>query len=358
MRRKRFFRWWLLPLLAVLIFLITLFAGNHNEMVEAWYSRGFYPHLAAVLSAISAVFPFSLDDMLYGLLILALPMLIVLLLFRKIRFKYLGKLVLNVLAGLYILFYLFWGLNYYRLDLNTRLEIDEANPNSDEFVTVMKKLIVKTNESYCSLDDLKRSEVDQLVEESYKHLAPAFNISYPAGTRKDKSITLSRLFAQSGITGYFGPFFNEVHVNKKVLPVEYPPVLAHEKAHQLGVTAESEANFYAWLVCTQSDSQELKYSGNLFILRYFFYQARSLDEYPELVKMISPEVQNDFDRIRKHWAQLRKENYEKVASKINDAYLKTNDVEAGIDDYYGVVKHVMDFAQDSAFQQKWHLNIE
>jgi len=132
-------------------------------------------------------------------------------------------------------------------------------------------------------------------------------------------------------------------------------VLAHEKAHQFGVNGESEANFYAWLVCSQSDSPELNYSGNLFVLRYFFSAAQSLKEYPELVKMLDPKVQNDFNKIRKHWQALRKENYERVASKVNDAYLKSNNVEAGIDDYYGVVKHVMDFALDSVFHEKYQL---
>jgi len=352
MRRKKIFRWWLLPLIAVLIFLLTLFAGNHREMVEACYSRGLYPYLACVLSVISSVFPFSLDDLLYGLLILAIPVLIVLLIMRKLSLKRFGKIVLNVLAAMYILFYVLWGFNYYRSDLNSRLGIKNAAPDSNEFVAVLQELIDKTNKSYCSLDALNRNETDRLVEESYKNLAPVLKLRYPAGIRNDKSITLSKLFAQSGITGYFGPFFNEVHVNKKVLPVEYPAVLAHEKAHQFGITGESEANFYAWLVCSESKSKELNYSGNLFVLRYFFYQARSLETYPDLVKMISPGVQKDFDRIREHWDKLRKENYEKVASKVNDAYLKTNAIETGIDDYYGVVKHVMDFSLDSSFNKQ------
>ncbi|MBT6004138.1 MAG: hypothetical protein HOG79_00345, partial [Prolixibacteraceae bacterium] len=45
----------------------------------------------------------------------------------------------------------------------------------------------------------------------------------------------------------------------------------------------------------------------------------------------------------------------KVASKVNDTYLKTNKIEKGIEDYYGVVKHVMDISQDSVFQRKWDL---
>jgi hypothetical protein len=135
-------------------------------------------------------------------------------------------------------------------------------------------------------------------------------------------------------------------------------VLAHEKAHQFGITGESEANFYAWLVCAYSNNPELQYSGNLFLLRYFFSTAYALKEYPQLVKMLDPKVQADFDKIREHRQSLRKENYEKVASKVNDAYLKTNKVEKGIDDYYGVVKHVMDFSQDTLFQKKWNLNME
>ena len=357
-RKKSKYSWLLLPVLALSCLLSTLPASRNPEWIEKWFAQGFYPVVAGLLSAISSIVPFSLDDLFYIALIALVPILIVLLLLRKITFRYTGKLILNILAATYIAFYLFWGFNYYRTDLNTRLGIEKRPPDKEELLHVIKYLIYKTNTGYCDLSEIDKTKTDSLIEVSYKKLAPALKIKYPAGKRKDKSITFSRLFAQSGISGYYGPFFNEVHVNNEILPVEYPAVLAHEKAHQFGITGESEANFYAWLVCAQSDSPELQYSGNLFILRYFFSTARGLKEYPQLVKMLDPKVQEDFDRIREHWLELQKESYEKVASKVNDVYLKTNKVEKGIDDYYGVVKHVMDFSQDTSFHRKYNLLTE
>jgi 1,2-phenylacetyl-CoA epoxidase catalytic subunit len=172
------------------------------------------------------------------------------------------------------------------------------------------------------------------------------------GKRKDKKITFSNFYSKTGISGYFGPFFNEVHVNKKVTSIEYPYVLAHEKAHQLGVTSEAEANFYAWLACSNSNSQQLKYSANLIILRHFLIQAYSLEEYPEMLASVAKPVKDDINYIRQHWLNLRNEKLDKAASKVNDTYLKTNKIKGGIKDYHGVVKHVMNFSLDSTFQQQ------
>lgn len=357
-KSKMRFKWLVLPLLAVLCFAFTLLFSNHPGWTERFYSNGIYPIVAKSLSPISSLIPFSLDDLFYILLILALPLLIILVVLRKIKPVKAGKILLNTLASLYILFYVLWGFNYYREDLNTRLNLPKEEISSDQFKTILVKLIDETNQSYCKLDSMTRTQADSLVEQSYKNLSDVLGIDYPAGIRKDKSITFSRFFASSGISGYFGPFFNEVHVNKEVLPLEYPVIFAHEKAHQLGVTSEAEANFYAWLVCSQSSSQELRYSAGSFILRYFFSQAVHREDYRELVGMIDPRVVHDFDRIRENWEKFRNDKMEEVASKMNDAYLKTNQVEAGVQDYTGVVQFVLDFELDTAFQQKWNLNIE
>jgi hypothetical protein len=53
---------------------------------------------------------------------------------------------------------------------------------------------------------------------------------------------------------------------------------------------------------------------------------------------------------------MRNEKVDEIASKVNDAYLKSNKIEKGIEDYTGVVKFVMDFSQDTVYQKKWGLN--
>jgi hypothetical protein len=49
---------------------------------------------------------------------------------------------------------------------------------------------------------------------------------------------------------------------------------------------------------------------------------------------------------------MRNERIDKAAGKVNDVYLKTNKIEQGIEDYFGVVQFVMDFETDSAAQKR------
>nr|WP_320023641.1 DUF3810 domain-containing protein [uncultured Draconibacterium sp.] len=349
------YKWLVFPALAAITFIITLLLRQQPEVAEKCYAQGIYPYIASILSTLSCVFPFSLDDVFYTVLILTPAVLFIRILTKRIKWKAAGKFLLNILASVYILFYLLWGFNYFRSPLPERLGIKDREPDTEEFVQFIRQYVAELNQLHCDFDTINKADTDHLIEETYQQLAPVLQFEYPMGKRPDKKITFSSFYAKSGITGYFGPFFNEVHVNKKVLPIEYPFVLAHEKAHQLGVTSEAEANFYSWLVCTHSSSQQIRYSAKLFISFHFFRQARGLEDYKNLVAKISPEVQTDIDRISEYWKKLRNATMDKTASKLNDAYLKHNNIKSGIKDYTGVVDHVMNFSLDSAFQQRYDL---
>lgn len=355
MSAKKKYKWTIIPVVAVIFFLITLLLQQFPDLVESVYTGKIYPGIASVLSTTTSVFPFSLDDLLYIVLLLTPAFFLVRILTKRLKWKSAGKLLLNILATVYILFYLLWGFNYFRLPLSERLGIKDREPNTEEFVQFIHQYTAELNELHCDISAIDKAEIDRLIEESYQQLALVLQFDYPMGKRRDKKITFSGFYSKSGITGYFGPFFNEIHVNKQVLPIEYPFVLAHEKAHQLGVTSEAEANFYSWLVCTNSSSQQIRYSAKLFISFHFFRQARGLEVYKKLVAEISPEVQADINRISEHWNKLRNSTMDKTASRINDAYLKHNNIKSGIKDYTGVVDHVMNFSLDSAFQQRYGL---
>ena len=355
MRKLFSIRWIFLPVLALLTFVLTKLAYRFPSITERWYSQKLYSVIASVISPVSNLFPFSLDDLFYFCLILLLIILFILLILRKIKLVTVGKFILNVIAATYVLFYVLWGFNYFREDLYKRLKINKHKSDSKIFTVQLKKLVESTNKSWCTFENWDKNIVDQEIEKSYKTLAPALKLNYPAGKRKAKSITVSRFFAQAGISGYYGPFFNEVHVNSHILPVEYPFILAHEKAHQFGITNEAEANFYAWLVCTKSKSKQLQYSANLHVLQYFLYQGYQMEEYPEIIAKLDKRVKKDLEIIRKYWISLRNEKVDEAASKVNDFYLKTNKIKEGVKEYSGVVKYVIDYSTDTQFQKKYNL---
>lgn len=354
-RNRKSKKWLIVPFLALATYGITQLAHKYPSFTEQWYSQGVYPFIAKLLSSVSNSFPFSLDDIFYLILIIHLLLVFVLMILKKIPFVRGGKTILNILGATYIFFYVLWGFNYFRQDLYQRLELKQQETNTEFFIQQLKTQIEITNQSWYPFENMDYYEIDGEIEKSYKSLAPPLKLKYPAGKRRAKEITLSNIFAKAGISGYYGPFFNEVHVNSLILPVEYPFVLAHEKAHQFGITNEAEANFYAWLVCTNSNSKQLQYSANLHILRYFLFQGYQLEEYPEIVKNLDKKVKQDLQCISENWKKLRNEKIDKAASKANDIYLKSNKIEKGIQSYRGVLKFILDFSSDTEFQQKHNL---
>lgn len=338
--------------LALLTFVLTELLSRYPRFTELVYSQTFFPIIASILSFFSKWVSFSVDDAFYALLVIFFLIIIALTIFRKIRFRRFVLLVFQTIAICYVLFYWFWGFNYYRSNVNERLEITRAKPDSVQFVKVLETLITETNKSHCSFDSISKPEIAHEVETSYRKLAPFLKLKYPQGVRVAKPITLSSFFAKASIAGYYGPFFSEVHLNDSLLMIEYPQVLAHESAHQLGVTSEAEANFYSWLICAKSNSKHLRYSGNINTLTYFLSQAKRLHSFPDLVHKIDKPVISDIRKIQQHWERMRNEKIDKVAGKVNDVYLKTNKVKRGIEDYFGVVQFVMDFNTDTVAMNK------
>lgn len=345
-----------LPFLAVITFGITYILNRNPDITEYYFSNGLYPYVARLLSALNKPFPFSLSDLFYGLLIVLLPAIFVLLLIRKIRLMQALFLTVNLSALVYILFYWLWGFNYFRQNAWDRLELRHSAHETGEFFRVFSDLGEAAGRSRSSLQTVQTEIVDSLVELSFARHAEFLKLDYPMGNRRPKQITWRSFFSKAGISGYYGPFFGEVHVNPDVHPLELPVILAHEKAHQFGITSEAEAGFFGWLLCYYSPEPFLQYSASLYALRYFINHGYRLDGFAEVISRIDPAVRGDLGAIRDHWISLRDEKIDKAASKANDAYLKTNRIREGIDDYKGIVGLIMGFKTDTALVQKLRLS--
>jgi len=74
-----------------------------------------------------------------------------------------------------------------------------------------------------------------------------------------------------------------------------------------------------------------------------------------IISALDDRVKKDLQAISENWKNLRDEKIDKVASKANDIYLKSNKIEKGIENYHGVLKFVMDYSSDTDFQNKYNL---
>jgi len=163
-----------------------------------------------------------------------------------------------------------------------------------------------------------------------------------------KPMLYSKLFAMSGMSGYFGPFFNEVHVNEKILPMDYPFAVAHEKAHQYGIGSEAEANLIAYIICTSSEDKRIQYSGSLIILLYFLNDAEKFPDYGNYLKKIDRRVIANLIYRYNYYKGVENETLDKVHSAANNAYLRANNVQDGIDNYDRVVELVIRFRKNKS----------
>ncbi len=337
----------LLPfIVALCTYLLVETGARHPETIERIYSKGLYPYLATILSAFSNLVPFSVWDVFWSLVVIIILYVLYLFLSRKLRFWNVLLRSLQFAAILYAFFYLAWGFNYFRQPIEKRLNWTRHIEKVDMFPAVLDTLISNANNSRVEFTKKEYPAIDSLIEQSYKENAAYFGYEYPNGSRKPKTMLFTWFFAKSGVSGYFGPFFNEVHLNGELLPTEYPFVLAHEKAHQFGVSGEAEANFIAWYICNASNDNRLKYSANIQLLQYFLGDPFHHEAIKEYLKRFDKRAMADIMKQRNHWKELRNETIDKAQSAANNAYLKTTKIHEGVMNYNSVVRLTLE----------WYLN--
>jgi hypothetical protein len=323
---------------AILLF-AAVFAACKMPNVSEWYVENIYPLIAVALSFVSALFPFSLFDLFTIIAPIALLTMIVLMIFKKIKWSK-GLYIIAYSALLIIAcFYFLWGFAYFRQGFYERCNIQKSEYNSENFSSFVKKFIDDANSSYIYFDSINKNDINIKIERQYEKMKDALKIKYPNGKRKPKQMLYESLHTKTGVSGYFGPFFNEIHVNSFALDIEYPFTLAHEKAHQFGVASEAECNLFAFIVCATSDDAQLRYSAYISTIVYVLnnYYKTSPDDYKNLLETVDGRIIEDIKSMSKHWTEARSQTLSKVHQTVYDTYLKTNNINSGIKNYSEVV---------------------
>jgi len=99
---------------------------GYSSFIEKYYVNGIYPVIAKILRKLFGWIPFSIGDILYGILILLLFRFIWTLIRNpgKNR-KYQVFQFLASISVFYFFFYMFWGLNYSREPLSKSLQLEK-----------------------------------------------------------------------------------------------------------------------------------------------------------------------------------------------------------------------------------------
>lgn len=345
-------RKYILPLFLLIQILVLQIMPFFPEFVERFYSNGLYVFISKISRATLGKIPFSVGDIIYGLVILYVLKSIFEI--RKTWRKEWKNVILKTLSFLsiaYFLFHLLWAMNYYRQPLFEKMKIKREYSDAD-LLNFTKKLIAKTNEIQTQITKNDSSKVvlpysqEQVFEinlKGYKTLSnkyPFFEYTNPSIKKSLFSLPLTYM----GFGGYLNPFTNEAQVNYLGPMYSFPMTTNHEMAHQMGYASESECNFIGFLASVKNDNLYSKYSGYSFALRYCLsnWQIRDEKIFNELLKTVHPGILKNYQESEDFWKQ-----YDTFIDKgfrvFYDNFLKINKQKDGMESYSKFVNLMVNY---------------
>ena len=340
----------LLALLPIAIVSFSL-ALRFPARTDALYSQSLYPLVARAFAFVNRV-SFSLAEPIALLLIVFVLWSLYHRLQRHER-RWRGVFLWSWrTAGVFFtLFLVLWGFNYARPSLADRSALSAEPVDAHAVLSAGERAAEITSSLFDALRNEQTptalpytfDELNQNLDRAFEHLSlPGDSIDFDPTPAKP--LASSTLFSYLGISGIFIPFTGEPSVNVLQPDVSLPMVVAHEKAHQRGVTHEGEANFAAFLACANESSPAyFRYAAYLFATRYLLTEA-SLYLPPSDVDQAWTRLGEgptaDVRAIREFWRRYQGPAAT-LANHANDQYLRAMQVEDGVQSYGAVVQLLM-----------------
>ena len=337
--------------LAVLLRVFSL----REDWVEAYYSLGVYPVIAKTLRTLLGWVPFSIGDLLYAgaFLWLIIKTWKLLKLVRRGKanehFSWmLFRKYLKLSLLVYLVFSLFWGLNYFRQGIAKQVGIELKPYSVDDLFTLTTILQQRLNSYAEQIDSVKRLQYNDngVLFTRGRHVYEEVERKFPYLIYSSSSIKPS-LFTPIGhwfgFTGYYNPFSAEAQLKTSIPVFLKPFVVTHEIAHQLGYAKENEASFVAYLACKNSSDINFLYSVYFEMYRDALFECR-LTPNKELTETIRKNVHErvKWDILDLRSYLLNNQNFiEPFMSGAYDRYLKLNNQPKGKATYNEVIGYLV-----------------
>ena len=340
--------WWIIAI--VFVIGIKIFSLN-GDAVEKYYTYGIYPVFSTISGFLLGWIPFSVGDILYvtaGIWLVYKIVKNIGLIFKRgfTREMFIPKLLdsILILVFAYIVFNIFWGLNYNRSGLITQLKLTDVPYDTSDLFAINTILLDKVNASKKLLNSESNPYPDTktLFERSRVTFEKAGEkypfLSYHKRSESVKSSMYGWLGNYLGFTGYYNPFTGEAQVNTTVPEFLRPYIVNHEVAHQLGYAKEDAASFAGYLSILHSDDPLFKYSAYLDLFTYanrevyYIDSAKAENTYAKL----DPTVLKDLDEWQA-FSQAHKSFLAPVITWMYGKFLKLNEQPSGMRSYNRVI---------------------
>jgi hypothetical protein len=337
----------LFPLTMLLNYICQRFP-QHTEYI---YSRHIYPVLTQIISPITGIIPVAVVELcLYVLLFLCLIYIIKgIINIKKFRFIMILNFILKsavVLAILYFLFTVMWGLNYNRVPLEQSLSYKSGEVTKAELAAMLANEVSDINAicPYIKYDSKLHSyysggilKMEAQTNDGYARLAKQ-NKLFNNVSAHPKGVMASYFMSYTGVEGISIPFTYEPCVNTFGPQFMLPTNMAHESAHIKGFAREDEASFISYLANIQNSDVYFRYSSHIFAYMYLSDALAQTDSdlFTQIASKLDSRVTGDFDYYNQYVNRFAGP-IQNISQEINDNYLKSQG-QQGVISYSYVVR--------------------
>jgi len=351
---------WLLMALAILVF------SFFPDAVATYFSFGLFQYIGLGLRSLTGDIKMPIGEYVYLILIIILIINSILGLYKlknkintesfRTNLLRFGKQLTLKLVQLYVVFMLIWGLNYQKSSPAKSFDLKmDTSYTAVQLDSLSLDLMKELNKTRQKLSDsvIQKTEVDQVFRNSisnYKLLKNRF-----PHLHLDKPVLKEAAFPSwgdyLGYLAFYQPITGEAIVRTDVPLLTLPYTSCHELAHQMGYASESEANFIAFVVATESSDTLLRYSMLLQMFTYcqsehlgFIAKTGNFEKWKTIVNrnkaMLDAKVIGDRKKIKDFFIE-RQHLLLPASTSLYDQFLQWNKQAKGIKSYDEVLLWVL-----------------
>ncbi len=324
--------------LSGILYLICLGSPSFADLLNRWLGSP----IRGLLAFLSNAIPFSLAEY----ILLCLPLILFLVIRLGLRryadswhnvFVFFGA-VLSVAALLLSVFLTGFAPGYRGRSLDQKLGLDRRDVSAEELYETALILTQRLEEELAhtvfstetdfSVMPYGYEEMNDRLLEAYDKICDAYDF-VPRLNSRIKPVMLSEAMSYTHITGVYSFFTGEANLNVAFPDYTLPFTAAHELAHQRGIAREDEANFMAFLVCSQADDPYLRYSAYANLYEYVasaLYTA-SPDLYWDAFAVLPRMVRLEQQAYSSFFATYRDSTASTVTETVNNAFLTLHGTE-------------------------------
>ena len=264
---------------------------------------------------------------------------------KRIKLTDLARSLLSVIFTHLAIFYMLWGMNYNRINLVNRIQLNGEISDSSfyEELSLLKDRIRNQRIGMANLPTIAQYNAS-LMHELRPNVYSIFS-KYHIGEAiplQCKLLSPKGFLFLFGASGVYWPFVGEGYVESALHPIQIPFTMAHELCHVMGWTDEGECNLLAYLICLNSNKDYIRYSAELTLLRYMLIDLKykNYEYYKEYRDSLPLQIQTDLNEIN-----LTLNSYPELFPKIReyfyDLFLKSNGVSDGIRSYSNISRWII-----------------